>query len=36
VFPARWSKGLSAQQTDADYNAMLDASSQSIFDASNT
>ena len=29
-------EGLSAQQSDADYNATLDASIQSIFDASNT
>jgi fructose-bisphosphate aldolase class I len=29
-------EGLSAQQSDAEYNAMLDASIQSIFEASNT
>src|SRR4029453_1401462 len=29
-------EGLSAQQSDADYNALLDASIQSIFEASNT
>jgi fructose-bisphosphate aldolase class I len=29
-------EGLSAQQTDAEYNALLDASIQSIFEASNT
>jgi fructose-bisphosphate aldolase class I len=29
-------EGLSAQQSDAEYNALLDASIQSIFDASNT
>ena len=29
-------EGLSAQQSDADFNAMLDGSIQSIFDASNT
>ena len=29
-------EGLSAQQSDAEFNAMLDASIQSIFDASNT
>src|SRR5262245_47568791 len=29
-------EGLSAQQSDAEYNAMLDAAIQSIFDASNT
>jgi len=29
-------EGLSAQQSDAEYNALLDASIQSIFEASNT
>jgi fructose-bisphosphate aldolase class I len=29
-------EGLSAQQSDAEYNASLDASIQSIFEASNT
>ena len=29
-------EGLSAQQSDADYTALLDASIQSIFEASNT
>jgi fructose-bisphosphate aldolase class I len=29
-------EGLSAQQSDAEFNAMLDKSIQSIFDASNT
>ena len=29
-------EGLSAQQSDAEYNALLDASLQSIFEASNT
>jgi len=29
-------EGLTAQQSDAEFNAMLDESIQSIFDASNT
>jgi len=29
-------EGLSAQQSDAEYNALLDAAIQSIFEASNT
>ena len=29
-------EGLSAQQSDAEFNAMLDASIQSVFEASNT
>jgi len=29
-------EGLSAQQSDAEYNALLDASIRSIFEASNT
>jgi fructose-bisphosphate aldolase class I len=29
-------EGLSAQQSDAEYNALLDASVQSIFEASTT
>ena len=29
-------EGLSVQQSDAEYNAVLDASIQSIFEASNT
>jgi fructose-bisphosphate aldolase, class I len=29
-------EGLSAQQSDAEFNAVLNASIQSIFDASNT
>jgi fructose-bisphosphate aldolase class I len=29
-------EGLTAQQSDAEFNAMLDTSIQSIFDASNT
>jgi len=35
-FSRALSEGLTAQQTDAEFNAMLDASIQSIFDASST
>jgi fructose-bisphosphate aldolase class I len=35
-FSRALAEGLSAQQTDAEFNAMLDASIQSIFDASST
>jgi len=35
-FSRALTEGLSAQQTDAEFNAMLDATVQSIFDASNT
>ena len=35
-FSRALAEGLSAQQTDDEFNAMLDASIQSIFDASNT
>jgi fructose-bisphosphate aldolase class I len=35
-FSRALSEGLKAQQTDDEFNAMLDASTQSIFDASST
>ena len=35
-FSRALAEGLSAQQSDAEFNAMLDQSIQSIFDASNT
>ena len=35
-FSRALTEGLSAQQSDAEFDAMLDATIQSIFDASNT
>ena len=35
-FSRALAEGLSAQQSDAEFNALLDASVQSIFEASNT
>jgi fructose-bisphosphate aldolase class I len=35
-FSRALAEGLSAQQSDAEFNAMLDKSIQSIFEASNT
>jgi len=36
IFSRALVEGLSAQQSDAEFNALLDASIRSIFEASNT